>query len=108
MMIDLGSSDLLAVWSVIGTLVGTLVGALCALALTFWAGRQVAEQARALWRAVRGGRGAVIGALDEPTDPAIRALADLSRVPEAVWVAVLPAFVSALADAVDRVVGESA
>jgi len=96
------AEEMLVVWSLLGSLLGTLI----VLAATLWAGAQVTEQARALWRALRGQRGAVIGAVDEPTDPAIRVLADVSKIPAAVWAAVLPAFVAALVDALDRAAGQ--
>jgi len=87
-----------ALWGLLGTLVGT--GLLVAALL--WTGAQVSEQARALWRSVRGQRAAVIAAMDEPADPLVAQLAALTRVPAGVWAAFLPAFLSALAEGLDR------
>jgi hypothetical protein len=94
--------QMVQVWSLLGTLAGTLL----LIALTLWAGTQITRQARALWRAVRGHRAAMIAALDEPTDPVIAALARLSTVPPGVWAAFLPAFVAALADGLDAALAD--
>jgi len=48
--------------------------------VTFWAGKHVTRQARELWQAVRGHKAALIQAIDEPTDPAIVKLAQMSPV----------------------------
>lgn len=99
MSIDrLFSEQTWALWGLLGTLLGT--GLLVAALL--WTGAQVSEQARALWRSVRGQRAAVIAAVDEPADPLVAQLAALTRVPAGVWAAFLPAFLSALAEGLDR------
>src|SRR5690606_30970710 len=67
-----------------------------------WSGARVNEQARALWRSVRGQRAAVIAAVDEPADPLVAQLATLTRVPAGVWAVFLPAFLNALAEGLDR------
>jgi len=99
MSIDtLFSEQTWVLWGLLGTLLGTLL----LVAALLWAGARVGEQARALWRSVRGQRAAVIAAVDEPSDPLIAQLAALSRVPAGVWAAFLPAFLTALAEGLDR------
>ena len=92
------SEPMLAVWGLLGTLLGTLL----ILALTLWAGRQFARQARELWRTLRGRQAEIVHSVDEPTDPVIVQLERVSRVPAAVWAAFLPAFLNALAAGLDR------
>ena len=87
-----------ALWGLLGTLLGTLL----LVAALLWTGARVGEQARALWRSVRGQRAAVIAAVDEPGDPLVAQLAALTRVPAGVWAVFLPAFLSALAEGLDR------
>lgn len=89
----------LAIWSLLGTVTGTLL--LTAAAL--WASKQITQQARALWQALRGHTPDVIGAVDEPTDSINEQLARMSSVPAAVWAAFLPAFLGALAAGLDTV-----
>lgn len=98
------SDSMLGLWSALGAAVGTLL----LMAAMLWAGRLFTGQARALWRAVRGQRAAVIAAVDEPTDPLIARLGQAGPVPAAVWAAFLPAFFSALADGLDQALGEQA
>lgn len=99
MSIDsLFSEQTWALWGLLGTLLGTLL----LVAALLWTGARVGEQARALWRSVRGRRAAVIAAVDEPADPLVAQLAALTRVPAGVWAAFLPAFLSALAEGLDR------
>ncbi len=92
------SEDTWALWGLLGTLVGTLL----LIAALLWSGARVNEQARALWRSVRGQRAAVIAAVDEPADPLVAQLATLTRVPAGVWAVFLPAFLNALAEGLDR------
>jgi hypothetical protein len=99
---DVFSDQALAVWQALGTLLGTLLLA----AALLWASKQAVAQARDVWRAVRGYTPGVIGALDEPTDPLIGQLARLSHVPASVWAAFLPAFFGALAEGLDRALGD--
>ena len=87
-----------ALWGVLGALLGTLL----LVAALLWTGARVGEQARALWRSVRGQRAAVIAAVDEPGDPLVAQIAALTRVPAGVWAAFLPAFLGALAEGLDR------
>jgi hypothetical protein len=96
------SQQALDIWGLLGTLIGTLL----LLALTFWAGKHVTRQARELWHTVRGHKAALIHAIDEPTDPAVVTLAQVSPVPAAVWAAFLPAFVNALAAGLDQALAE--
>ncbi|NDJ77544.1 MAG: hypothetical protein GYB65_14930 [Chloroflexi bacterium] len=93
------SEETAQVWSLLGTLAGTLL----LLALTLWASAQITRQARDLWLAVRGHRGTIIAAVDDPTDALIQQLARLSHVPGSVWAAALPAFLGALADSLDQI-----
>ncbi len=91
----------LTLWQVLGALVGTLL----VLAVLLWAGRQTVGQARGLWLALRGEIPVLVGAVNEPGDPAVRELARLSHVSPAVWAAFLPAFFEALSAALDQVMG---
>ncbi len=97
------AGEMLDVWRLLGALLGTLA----LIAASLWAGARVTEQARALWRALRGHRAEVIAALDEPADPLIVQLARLTAVPPGVWAAFLPAFLAALAAGLDRALGEN-
>lgn len=97
------SEPMLAVWGLLGTALGTLL----ILALTLWAGRQFARQARELWRTLRGRHDEIVHSVDEPTDPVIVQLERVSRVPAAVWAAFLPAFLNALAAGLDRALADS-
>ncbi len=90
------------------TLLGALAGTLTLLALTLWLGARVAEQGRALWRAVRGHVPQVIAALDEPSDPLNVALGRWTGVPPHVWAAFWPSFVRALAEGLAQATGEEA
>ena len=49
------SEDTWALWGLLGTLLGTLL----LVAALLWSGARVNEQARALWRSVRGQRAAI-------------------------------------------------
>mgnify|MGYP001397613357 FL=1 len=95
---ELFSERTWALWGLLGTLLGTLL----LVAALLWTGARVSEQGRALWRSVRGQRAALIAAVDEPGDPLIAQLAALTRVPPGVWAVFLPAFLSALAEGLDR------
>ncbi|HEX3053228.1 MAG TPA: hypothetical protein VHP83_21395, partial [Aggregatilineaceae bacterium] len=64
----------LTLWQVLGALLGTLL----VLAALLWAGRQTIGQARGLWLALRGEVPALVGAVNEPSDPAVLELARLS------------------------------
>lgn len=97
------SEPMLTVWALLGALLGTLLF----VALTLWAGTQVAQQGRVLWQALRGQREEVVAAVDESTDPLNACLAQITTVPAAVWAAFLPAFLTALADGLDQVLDES-
>lgn len=94
----LTSDALLQLWSALGALLATLLLAAGAL----WASAQVTTQARQLWAAVRGYTPQVRAAVDEPGDPLNAKLADLTTIPAAVWAALLPAFVDALAAGLER------
>ncbi len=93
------SGVLVQMWTLLGALAGTLT----LLALTLWLGARVAEQGRALWRAVRGHVPQVLAAVDEPSDPVNAALGRWTGVPPQVWAAFWPAFVRALADGLGQV-----
>lgn len=95
---ELFSERTWALWGLLGTLLGTLL----LVAALLWTGARVSEQGRALWRSVRGQRAALIAAVDELGDPLIAQLAALTRVPPGVWAVFLPAFLSALAEGLDR------
>ncbi|MEL7673535.1 MAG: hypothetical protein AAGU78_07335 [Chloroflexota bacterium] len=95
---ELFSERTWALWGLLGTLLDTLL----LVAALLWTGARVSEQGRALWRSVRGQRAALIAAVDEPGDPLIAQLAALTRVPPGVWAVFLPAFLSALAEGLDR------
>jgi hypothetical protein len=97
------SEPMLTVWSLLGALLGTLL----IVAATLWAGAQVTHQARTLWRAVRGHRAEIVAAVDEPADLLNAHLEQITTVPAAVWAAFLPAFLNALAEGLDRALGES-
>ncbi len=101
---DVVTPGMLDVWRLLGALLGTLA----LVAATLWAGRQVTDQARAVWRALRGYQGAAIGAVDQPGDPLIVQLARVTGVPASVWAAFLPAFLGALAAGLDRALGQGA
>jgi hypothetical protein len=101
-MQTLFSESTLQIWALLGTLLGTLL----LFAGSLWASRQITQQARELWHTLRGHTPAIIGAVDETTDPLIGQLARLSPVPAAVWATFLPAFFEALADGLDRVLAE--
>ncbi|MBN1679583.1 MAG: hypothetical protein JW966_04775 [Anaerolineae bacterium] len=104
-MIDtLVTEQTLALWQVLGTVLGTLLLA----AATLWAGRQITQQARELWRVVRGHMPDVVAAVDQPADPLIVQLAKLTTVPAAVWAVFLPAFLESLAEGLDAALNESA
>lgn len=96
------SAQALDVWSLLGTLIGTLL----LVAVTFWAGKHVTRQARELWQAVRGHKDALIASIDEPIDPAVVKLAQVSPIPAAVWATFLPAFFDALASGLDHALAE--
>ena len=98
------SGVLVQVWALLGALAGTLT----LLALTLWLGARVAEQGRALWRAVRGHVPQVLAAVDEPSDPVNAALGRWTGVSPEVWAAFWPAFVRALADGLGQVMDTDA
>lgn len=97
------TGDVLAVWRLLGALLGTLL----LVAGSLWAGAQVTAQARALWRAVRGVHPQLVAAVDDPADPLLVQLERLSSVPAAVWATFLPAFLNALAEGLDRALGDA-
>ncbi len=97
------AGEMLTVWALLGALLGTLL----LIAGSLWAGARVTEQARALWRTLRGHRAGVIAAVDETSDPLIVQLARLTTIPPAVWAAFLPAFLAALAEGLDRAFGQN-
>lgn len=102
-------NEVSAVVAQVWTLLGALAGTLTLLALTLWLGARVAEQGRALWRAVRGHVPQVLAAVDEPGDPVNAALGRWTGVPPQVWAAFWPAFVRALADGLNQTLeGEAA
>ena len=70
------AGEMLDVWRLLGTLLGTLA----LIAASLWAGARVTEQARALWRALRGHRAGDLrpGRASRPAD---RQLARLTAVP---------------------------
>jgi hypothetical protein len=96
------SDQALVVWSALGTVLGTLL----ILAATLWASRALVEQARAVWRVARGERAALVAVLDEPGDPLIARLEAITGLRAAVWAALLPAFLNALADGLDRALAD--
>jgi hypothetical protein len=98
---SLVAEPMLTVWSLAGALLGTLL----ITALTLWAGTQVTQQARRLWAALRGQRGVIVAAVDEPADPVNARLEQITTVPAGVWAALLPAFFNALAAALDQTLG---
>jgi len=83
------------VWSLLGSLLGTLL----ILAATLWASKQIMQQARGLWAAVRGYEPQIIAQVDDPTDAIIAQLGRITPIPADVWAKVLPAFLSGLMDA---------
>ncbi len=97
------ADEMITVWALLGALLGTLL----LVAGSLWAGARVTEQARALWRTLRGHRAEVIAAVDEAADPLIVQLARLTTIPPPVWAAFLPAFLAALAAGLDRALGEN-
>ncbi len=96
------SDVMLELWSVLGALLATLL----LVAGTLWASARVINQGRAVWGALRGHVPDVLAAVDDPGDAVNRRLARATRVPPAVWAAFLPAFVSALAEGLDRALAE--
>ncbi len=100
----LTSDTLLQLWGALGALLATLL----LTAGTLWASAQLTTQARTLWRAVRGYTPQVRAAVDQPGDTVNTELARLTTVPAAVWAALLPAFVDALAAGLERASAESA
>ncbi len=103
-MEHLTSDALLQFWSALGALLATLL----LTAGTLWASAQVTTQARQLWGAVRGYTPQVRAEVDEPGDAINTELAQLTTVPAAVWAALLPAFVDALAAGLERALDEAA
>lgn len=97
------SAPMLEVWRLLGSLLGTLV----ILVATLWASQHLLVQARTVWRTIRGSQDAILAAVDEPGDPLIRPLAQLSSVPDVVWAAFLSAFFRALATGLDQALGGS-
>jgi hypothetical protein len=104
MILEMMISDpMLDVWRLLGSLLGTLL----IVTATLWASQQLLGQVRALWRVVRDYKEDIVAAVDEPTDPFIRQLAQLSSVPDVVWAAFLSAFLNSLAAGLDQALAES-
>lgn len=94
-------NDIFADPSVIKAL-ATIAASIVLVAVSLVAVRVGVGNLRKAWQLVRGELPAFVGQLDEATDPFIRKLELNTGIPAAVWVSLLPAFLNALGEGLDK------